>query len=187
MIPQHDIDPGPEAPEKVVAVVEIPKGSKCKFEVDERTGLLKLDRLLASAVHYPANYGFIPRTKSGDGENLDVLVLCQEPLPPMTLVEVRPVAVLMVRTGGETEGKVVAVPVGDPQYEPYAKGASLPPHVIAEIEEFFETYKALEGKPAEVVELLGREEAVAAVGRALRAYGPRRRAKAGPRKPRRRR
>ena len=186
MIPQRDVDPGPEAPERVVAVVEIPKGSKNKYEIDQATGLLRLDRVLSSSVHYPANYGFIPRTKSGDGESLDVLVLCQEPLPPMTLVEVRPVAVVTVRTGGETEGKVVAVPVNDPQYEPYAKAAGLPPHVIAEIEEFFETYKALEGKPAEVVEVLGREEAVAAVGRALRAYGPRR-AKGSRRKARARR
>lgn len=170
MIPQRDLDPGPEAPERFTAIIEIPKGSKNKYQIDAKTGLLRLDRVLHSAVHYPANYGFIPRTRGGDGEELDVLVLCQEPLPPMTLVDARPVALVSVRTGGETEGKVVAVPVGDPQYEPYAGSGGLPPHVMAEIEEFFESYKNLEGRPAEVVEVRGRDQAVAAVGAALRAY-----------------
>ena len=115
----HDIDPKRITPEDFVAVVEIPKGSKKKYELDKETGLIMLDRVLYTSTHYPANYGFIPRTFADDGDPLDVLVLCNEPIYPSTLVRCYPIGVITMIDGGMMDEKIIAIPFGDPNYNHY--------------------------------------------------------------------
>ena len=127
-------------------IVEIPKGSTNKYELDKDTGLLRLDRVLYSAVYYPADYGFIPRTYCGDGDPLDALVLGQEPVYPLTIVEARAVGVMRMRDEKGVDDKIVAVSVRDPSFEGYTDKAQLPPHVLRQLRRFFEDYKTLEHK-----------------------------------------
>src|SRR4029453_14680990 len=141
-------------------VIEIPKGSKNKYELDKETGLLKLDRVLYSAVHYPANYGFIPRTFCDDGDPLDALVLGQEPVVPLTIVEARAVGVMRMRDEKGIDDKIVAVSVRDPSFADYANKDQLPGHVMRQLRRFFEDYKVLENKQVVVEDLLGPEEAL---------------------------
>ncbi len=156
----HDIPPGPQPPEQVTAVIEIPSGSRNKYELDKVTGLLKLDRVLYSAVQYPGDYGFIPGTLAEDGDPLDVLVLINEPTFPGCLITVRPVGVLMMTDRGEPDEKVLAVPSEDPYHQEYFDIADLPQHYLKEVEHFFRVYKDLEGKR---VEIAGWEKSVAAM------------------------
>jgi len=151
-------------------VIEIPKGSKNKYELDKETGLLRLDRVLHSAVYYPADYGFIPRTYCEDGDPLDALVLSQEPVYPLTVVEARAVGVMRMRDEKGVDDKVVAVSVRDPAFADYHDKAQLPPHVLREVRRFFEDYKALEHKQVVVEELLGPADAVAIIRDALELY-----------------
>ena len=151
-------------------VIEIPKGSKNKYELDKETGLLRLDRVLYSAVYYPADYGFIPRTYCDDGDPLDALVLGQEPVYPLTVVEARAVAVMRMRDEKGVDDKIVAVSVRDPAFSDYHDKAQLPPHVLREVRRFFEDYKALEHKQVIVEDLLGPAEAVAIIRDALELY-----------------
>ena len=151
-------------------VIEIPKGSKNKYELDKETGLLRLDRVLHSAVYYPADYGFIPRTYCEDGDPLDALVLSQEPVYPLTVVEARAVGVMRMRDEKGVDDKVVAVSVRDPAFADYHDKAQLPPHVLREVRRFFEDYKALEHKQVIVEELLGPADAVAIIRDALELY-----------------
>jgi len=151
-------------------VIEIPKGSKNKYELDKETGLLRLDRVLHSAVYYPSDYGFIPRTYCDDGDPLDALVLSQEPVYPLTVVEARAVGVMRMRDEKGVDDKIVAVSVRDPAFSDYHDKAQLPPHVLREVRRFFEDYKALEHKQVIVEDLLGPAEAVAIIRDALELY-----------------
>jgi inorganic pyrophosphatase len=151
-------------------VIEIPKGSKNKYELDKETGLLKLDRVLYSAVHYPADYGFIPRTYCDDGDPLDALVLSQEPVYPLTLVEARAIGVMRMRDEKGIDDKIVAVSVNDPAFAHFVDKTQLPAHVLLELRRFFEDYKSLEHKQVVVEDLLGPDEAVAIIREALELY-----------------
>jgi inorganic pyrophosphatase len=151
-------------------VVEIPKGSKNKYELDKETGLLRLDRVLYSAVYYPADYGFIPRTYCDDGDPLDALVLGQEPVYPMTIVEARAIGVMRMRDEKGGDDKVIAVSVRDPAFAEYVDVTQLPAHHMREVKRFFQDYKALENKHVEVEDLLGPRDAVRIIGEAFELY-----------------
>ena len=167
----HDIRPARMQPEDFLAVIEIEKGSKNKYELDKETGALRLDRILYTSTHYPANYGFIPRTYADDGDPLDVLVLCSEPIRPMSLVRVYPVGYFAMRDGGKLDAKILAIPYEDPMYNSYKDLSELPPHISDEISHFFNVYKHLEpDTEAEVDSVLGRDEAVVVIREALDCY-----------------
>ncbi len=151
-------------------IIEVPKGSKNKYELDKETGLLKLDRVLFSAVHYPANYGFIPRTFCDDGDPLDALVLGQEPVHPLTIVEARAIGVMRMRDEKGLDDKIVAVSIGDPAFKEYIDHTQLPNHVLREIRRFFEDYKVLEQKQVVVEDLLGPSDALRLIREALVLY-----------------
>ena len=151
-------------------VIEVPKGSKNKYELDKETGLLRLDRVLYSAVHYPADYGFIPRTFCDDGDPLDALVISQEPVHPLTLVEARAIGVMRMRDEKGIDDKIVAVSVHDPAYQHITDKQQLPVHVLRELKRFFEDYKALENKQVVVEDMLGPAEAVTVITEALELY-----------------
>ena len=147
------------SPEKFVAVIEITKGSKKKYELDKECGYLRLDRILYTSTHYPANYGFIPRTYGDDNDPLDVLVLCSEPIDPMTLVECYPIGVITMMDNGRSDEKIIAIPFEDPNYNMYTDISDLPPHIFNEMKHFFTVYKALENKETAVSEVQGAEAA----------------------------
>ena len=151
-------------------IIEVPKGSKNKYELDKETGLLRLDRVLYSAVHYPADYGFIPRTFCDDGDPLDVLVLGQEPVYPLTIVEARAIGVMRMRDEKGVDDKIVAISVRDPAYTDYRDKSELPAHVLRMVRRFFEDYKVLEHKQVIVDELLGPEAAIEIINEALNLY-----------------
>jgi inorganic pyrophosphatase len=171
MHPWHDISiDAATIAQSFPVVVEIPKGSKNKYELDKRTGLLRLDRVLYSAVHYPADYGFVPRTYCDDGDPLDALVLGQEPVYPLTIVMARAVGVMRMRDDKGIDDKIIAVSVGDPAFADYTDSAQLPAHVFREMRRFFEDYKALEHKATIVEDLLGPADALTIVRDALELY-----------------
>ena len=151
-------------------IIEVPKGSKNKYELDKETGLLRLDRVLYSAVHYPADYGFIPRTYCDDGDPLDALVLSQEPVHPLTIVEARAIGVMRMRDEKGIDDKIVAVSVRDPAFAAYTDKSQLPVHMLLEIRRFFEDYKVLEHKQVVVEDLLGVPDAVRIIREALDLY-----------------
>ena len=151
-------------------VIEIPKGSKNKYELDKDTGLLRLDRVLYSAVYYPADYGFIPRTYCDDGDPLDALVLGQEPVFPLTIVEARALGVMRMRDEKGIDDKIVAISVRDPAFAEYTDKSQLPSHLLREVRRFFEDYKTLEHKQVVVENLLGPDEAVEIIREALEMY-----------------
>ena len=166
----HDMDPKQVTATDFSAVIEIPKGSHCKYELDKYTGLLRLDRVLYTSTHYPANYGFIPRTFADDGDPLDVLVLCNEPIQPMTLVRVYPIGVMRMLDDGHIDDKVIAIPFSDPSYNNIRSIDELPGHVFDEIMHFFKVYKQLENKQTDVKELYDRETAEKIVAEAIDGY-----------------
>jgi inorganic pyrophosphatase len=167
----HDIYVDDHLIEKAFPVViEVPMGSKNKYELDKETGLLKLDRVLYSAVHYPANYGFIPRTYCEDGDPLDALVLGQEPVTPLTMMEARAIGVMRMRDEKGLDDKIIAVSVKDPAFSDYTEHSQLPSHLLREIRRFFEDYKTLEHKQVVVEDFMGPSDAIRIVQDALSMY-----------------
>jgi len=149
----HDINPSRIHSEDFLCVIEISKNSKKKYELDKETGLIILDRILYTSTHYPANYGFIPRTLSDDGDPLDVLLLCDEAIDPLVLVRSHPIGVITMIDGGKMDEKIIAVPFGDPTYNGITDISQLPPHIFQEMQHFFRVYKELEGKTTDVREV----------------------------------
>lgn len=172
--PWHNVTPSTDSsgdlPGSFRAVIEIPRGSNLKFEVDKATGLLKLDRVLSSAVYYPANYGFIPQTLAEDDDPLDVLVYCTEPVPPLTLVEARAVGMMTMIDHGAPDHKIISVLIQDPIYSEFHKASDFPKHIFKMLRRFFEDYKQLEGKQVEVDEIIPAEAAHAVIEDSLRRY-----------------
>jgi inorganic pyrophosphatase len=166
----RDLSPGSHPPEIITAVVEIPAGSRNKYELDKDSGLIRLDRVLYSAVHYPGDYGFIPRTLAEDGDPCDVLVLLNEPTFPGCQIDTRPIGVLRLLDRGEPDDKILAVPCHDPFYGEYFDIADIPQHYLREVEHFFGIYKDLEGKRMEVIGWEKSEPAAQAVMDGIRAY-----------------
>jgi inorganic pyrophosphatase len=166
----HDVELGDHIERHFRAVIEIPKGSKVKYELDKATGLLWLDRVLHSAVHYPANYGFLPRTFCDDGDPLDVLVLGQEPVVPLCVLRAKAIGVLGMRDEKGQDDKIIAVHVDDPEYAHYTDLEQLPPHRLAELERFFLDYKVLERKTVALTPMQGRGEAERIVREAAALY-----------------
>ena len=148
--PWHDVTPGENLPGEFNAIIEIPMGSSVKYELDKRTGLIKMDRVLYSAVYYPANYGFIPQTLAEDDDPLDVLVLCQETVVPLTLLTARAIGLMTMIDSGKRDHKILAVAVHDPEFNAFQEASELPPHRLNMLRRFFQDYKTLEGKAVEV-------------------------------------
>jgi inorganic pyrophosphatase len=174
MHPWHDVAIGDRAPEIVPVIVEVPKGSKTKYELDKKSGLLRVDRILFSSVHYPANYGFIPQTYCDDGDPLDVLVLGQESIVPLAIVRARPIGVMKMRDQNEEDDKIIAVHIDDPEYAHYNALEELPPHRMEEVRRFFLDYKVLENKAVVVEQFLGRDVAHDVVRKATALYSQQR-------------
>jgi inorganic pyrophosphatase len=166
----HDMSPKRITPTDFVAVIEIPKGSKKKYELDKETGFLKLDRILYTSTHYPANYGFIPRTYGDDYDPLDVLLLCSEEIEPMTLVRCYPIGVITMIDNGRNDEKIIAIPFEDPTYNHYTDISQLPDHISEEMNHFFRVYKQLESKETVVNDVGGREKAVEIIQAAIDSY-----------------
>jgi inorganic pyrophosphatase len=171
----HDVVPGRNLPLEFTAVVEIPTGSSVKYELDKLTGLLRLDRILFSAVYYPANYGFIPQTLAEDADPLDVLVLCQEPLAPLTMVDARAIGLMTMVDSGKMDHKVLAVACDDPEYHEVREATELQPHRLHMLRRFFQDYKTLEGKQVEVEEFQSSATALPIIEAALSRYSEQRR------------
>lgn len=168
--PWHDVEIGTDAPDEFPAVIEIPKGSKVKYELDKETGLLRVDRVLYSSVIYPANYGFIPQTLGDDHDPLDVLVLMQEPVAPLSILRVRPIGLMVMVDQGENDEKIICVHLDDPEYRAFTHIGELQPHRMIEVKRFFEDYKTLEHKEVKVEDFLGPEEAKKVVSHGAQLY-----------------
>ena len=170
MHPWHDVKIGEESPKVVNAIIEVPKGSKIKYELDKATGLIKADRILFSSVRYPANYGFIPQTLCDDNDPLDILVLGQESVVPLCLLRAKPIGVMRMIDENESDDKVIAVHLDDPEYNHYADISELPPHRMKEIRQFFEEYKNLENKKVRVDGVLGLNECWTVIRTSIETY-----------------
>jgi inorganic pyrophosphatase len=168
--PWHDIEPGAKSPEIVKAVIEIPKGSRCKYELDKPSGLLILDRVLFSAVHYPANYGLIPQTYYLDHDPLDIIVICSEELYPLSTLDARVIGIMEMKDNGDPDDKIVAVAAKDVSLEHITDIDQLPPHTLHELRNFFEDYKKLENKTVEVLGFKGKEKAFIAISESIERY-----------------
>ena len=166
----HDISKERISSTDFIATIEISKGSKKKYELDKETGLIILDRILYTSTHYPANYGFIPRTFANDGDPLDVLVLCSENIIPMSLVRCYPIGVITMLDQGKMDEKIIAIPFNDPTYNTYTDISQLPSHIFSEMRHFFSVYKNLEGKDTVVNEEQGPDEAKRIIQNCLDAY-----------------
>lgn len=171
----HDVTPGEHLPAEFTAIIEIPMGSSVKYELDKETGLLRLDRILYSAVYYPANYGFVPQTLAEDGDPLDVLVMCQEPVAPLTLVHARAIGLMTMMDSGKKDHKILAVAIHDPEYNLFHEASELPPHRLSMLRRFFQDYKTLEGKAVEVDELEAAAASHPVIEDALASYSAQRR------------
>ncbi len=166
----HDISPKRINTDDFICVVEISKDSKKKYELDKETGLIILDRILYTSTHYPANYGFIPRTYGDDNDPLDVLLLCSEKLEPLSLVRAYPIGVITMIDDGRNDEKIIAIPFSDPNYNMYTDIDQLPAHIFDEMKHFFKVYKNLEHKETAVNELGGRDEAIKVIQEAIDNY-----------------
>ncbi|WNM18556.1 inorganic diphosphatase [Flavobacterium capsici] len=168
--PWHDVDYGADAPGIVNGIIEIPKGSRAKYELDKESGLLKLDRVLFSSVYYPANYGFIPKTYCDDNDPLDILIISQIKIVPMCVVSARVIGVMRMVDGGEADDKIIAVAEGDTSVNHINDISELPSHFISELRNFFEDYKKLENKQVVVEEFHNREVAEQILNQAINDY-----------------
>jgi inorganic pyrophosphatase len=168
--PWHDVELPRYVEENIPAIIEIPTGSKVKYELDKRSGLLLVDRILFSAVHYPANYGFIPRTYCDDGDPLDVLVLCQEPIQPLAIMQAKVIGVMKMTDDKGEDDKLIAVHADDPNYAHYSDVSEIPPHRLRELQRFFQDYKQLENKKVLVEAPEGRSEALEVLRGAIKLY-----------------
>ena len=167
----HDMPPSRMSSKDFFAVIEIEKGSKNKYEMDKETGVLRLDRILYTSTHYPANYGFLPRTYAEDNDPLDVLVLCSENILPMSIVRCYPIGVLRMSDGGSLDEKIIAIPFEDPMYNSYQDISDLPAHIFKEIQHFFSVYKSLENdKETNVNDVHGRKDAEEVIQKCLDMY-----------------
>lgn len=166
----HNVNPERIKKDDFLAVIEIPKGGRNKYELDKETGMIILDRVLYTSTHYPANYGFIPRTYADDGDPLDVLVLCQEKIDSLVLVRCYPIGVIKMIDDGKVDEKIIAIPFSDPTYAAYKELGELPEHISREISHFFEVYKMLENKQTAVNEVLGRSDAEQIIESCISAY-----------------
>lgn len=166
----HDIREDRITPEEFVACIEISKNSKMKYELDKETGRLILDRVLYTSTHYPANYGFIPRTYEDDNDPLDVLVICQGEIMPLCLVKCYPIGVIKMIDGSQIDEKIIAIASGDPSYSCYKDISELPTHMFNEMRHFFTVYKELEGKSTYIMDTLGAVEAKKIIGESIRSY-----------------
>ncbi len=166
----HDISPKRISPNDFMAVIEITKGSKKKYELDKETGVLMLDRILYTSTHYPANYGFIPRTYGDDGDPLDVVVICSEKIDPMTLVRCYPIGVITMKDSGKLDEKIISIPFNDPNYNTYKDISELPKHVFDEMTHFFTVYKNLEDKETVVDEVQNKEKAIEIIEKSIGNY-----------------
>lgn len=158
--PWHHVSPGDKLPEIVNGIIEIPKGTRAKYELDKESGLLKLDRVLYSSVYYPANYGFIPQSYCDDKDPLDILILSQIDVVPLCIVPAKVIGVMRMLDGGEADDKIIAVAVGDPSVSHINDISELPQHFISELRNFFEDYKKLENKTVVVEDFLDRKTAL---------------------------
>jgi inorganic pyrophosphatase len=175
----HDISPGEKIPLEFRAVVEIPSGSSVKYELDKQTGLIKLDRILYSAVYYPANYGFIPQTLAEDDDPLDVLVLCQEAVVPLTLIHARAIGLMTMIDSGKRDHKIISVATEDPEFNSYKEAREIPEHRLAMVRRFFLDYKQLEGKTVEVDDIQPAKNALPVIEESLARYREMRRLELG--------
>ncbi len=171
----HDVTPGEDSRRSSTAVIEIPFGSSVKYELDKDSGLIKLDRVLYSAVYYPANYGFIPQTLAEDDDPLDVLVLCQETVVPLTLIHARTIGLMTMIDAGKKDHKIIAVATEDPEFNSYREAAEMPAHRLTMLRRFFQDYKQLEGKAVEVDDIAPAETAYPIIEDALARYSQQRR------------
>lgn len=168
--PWHDVSIGEGAPEEVNALIEIPKGSKVKYELDKETGLLLVDRVLYSSVIYPANYGFIPRTLGDDDDPLDLLVVMQEPVQALSILRARPIGMMHMVDEGQNDEKIICIHLDDPEYRNFDHFEQLPEHRLHELRRFFQDYKILEGKEVDVGDLEGPEKALETIEHAMKLY-----------------
>lgn len=173
--PWHDVTPGENIPQEYYTIIEIPFGSSVKYELDKNSGLIKLDRILYSAVYYPANYGFIPQTLAEDDDPLDVLVLCQETVVPLTIIHARTIGLMTMIDSGKKDHKVIAVATQDPEFNAYREASEMPPHRLTMLRRFFQDYKQLEGKAVEVDDIQPAKAAFPIIEDALSRYSRQRR------------
>jgi inorganic pyrophosphatase len=166
----HDLKAGDKIPEEFDAVIEIPRGSNVKYELDKPSGFIRVDRVLYSAVYYPANYGFIPQTLAEDGDPLDVLVLCQEAVVPLALIHARTIGLMTMIDSGAMDHKVIAVATEDPEFNGYKEASQIPSHYLLTLQRFFQDYKQLEKKTVEVEEISSAKTAYPIIKEALKRY-----------------
>ena len=166
----HDVPIGDDAPESFQAIIEIPKGGKIKYELDKATGLIRVDRVLYSSVIYPANYGFIPQTLGDDNDPLDVLVIMQEPVAPLSILNARPIGVMEMFDEGQRDEKIICIHIDDPAFNGFYHIWELPEHTLREVKRFFEDYKKLEEKEVKVDNFLGPDKARAVVAKSMKLY-----------------